>query len=84
MVFAQAAASHSFGLVRCTVNIIFRETVKAIWDTMAPTFLPEPDTKLWKQNAETFERLWNFPNCVGAIDGKHVQIQVANARFTDH
>ncbi|KAJ8911790.1 hypothetical protein NQ315_008843 [Exocentrus adspersus] len=29
----------------------------------------------WKIVQKSFETKWNFPNCCGAIDGKHVQIK---------
>ena len=29
----------------------------------------------WSNISDHFERRWNFPGCVGAIDGKHVVIQ---------
>lgn len=29
----------------------------------------------WKQISDDFERIWNIPHCLGAIDGKHVAIK---------
>lgn len=32
-------------------------------------------TEEWLQVAQQYEVLWNFPNCLGAMDGKHVVLQ---------
>lgn len=29
----------------------------------------------WNLIAEAFYQQWNFPNCLGAIDGKHVDVE---------
>lgn len=35
-----------------------------------------PDNSLdWKNISDDFSNLWNFPHCVGAVDGKHVLLQ---------
>lgn len=33
-----------------------------------------PTEAKWKEIARGFQRRWNFPNCAGAVDGKHVKI----------
>ncbi|CAN7989917.1 unnamed protein product [Ixodes pacificus] len=37
--------------------------------------MPAPTEELWTRNAEQFYDLWNFPNCVGAIDGKPITVE---------
>ena len=29
----------------------------------------------WKAISKTFENLWDFPHCIGVIDGKHIAIE---------
>lgn len=37
--------------------------------------MPVPSEADWRTIAEEYRELWNFPHCVGAVDGKHVVIQ---------
>lgn len=37
--------------------------------------MPEPNKELWEKSAAKYKELWNFPNCIAAIDGKHIQIR---------
>jgi hypothetical protein len=37
--------------------------------------LREPTEEEWKTIAETFEKRAQFPNCIGAVDGKHIRIK---------
>lgn len=36
--------------------------------------MPTTETE-WKETAEQFAQKWNFSNCVGACDGKHIAIE---------
>ena len=67
----------SYRMSPTTVGRIILETCKAIWAVLLENeFLKAPSTEhKWKQIAKGFELNWNFPNCVGAIDGKHVVMQ---------
>jgi len=37
--------------------------------------MPTPTWTTWSQIVNDFWDLWNFPNCIGGIDGKHVKFQ---------
>ena len=37
--------------------------------------MPPPTKEDWIQIEERFHTRWNFPNCIGALDGKHILIQ---------
>eukprot|EP00794_Sanderia_malayensis_P020795 gene20795-22833_t len=58
------------------VSSILRETFEAIWDVLHPKYLTYPkDSNDWRYLAKEFAEQWNFPNCLGAVDGKHVMIE---------
>ena len=43
---------------------------------MAPLYLKTPRSQEeWESIAQDFENKWQFPNCTGAIDGKHLVMQ---------
>ena len=48
----------------------------AIFQELGETCLPFPASKEeWLAIEKGFQQRWNFPHCVGALDGKHVVIQ---------
>lgn len=58
-----------------TVSKIVREVAVAVWKQMQPAYLPLPTTQTWESAANRFKQRWQFPHCVGAVDGKHVVIK---------
>ena len=66
----------SYRLGHSTVCRIIDDTCEAIWNALAVDYLRPPSSQEdWKRISESFYRLWNFPNCIGAIDGKHIVMQ---------
>lgn len=61
-----------------TVSAIVREVCEAIWKNQHPMYLPEPPKDIWEESIKGFCEKWQFPNCIGSIDGKHVQIKRPN------
>ena len=73
---AQQTISHSYRLGKTTVFNIIYETCDAIWDVLGGELIKTPtQSDDWRDVAQEFENLWNFPHCKGALDGKHVVIE---------
>lgn len=51
-----------------------KEALTHLCRRLVPKFLPQPSGSDFKNIAQQFSAKWNFPNCIGAIDGKHVRV----------
>ena len=67
--------AYQFRLGASTVRAIVKETCYVIWEVLSPSYLPEPNKNHWRQIVSGFWNRWDFPNCIGALDGKHVILQ---------
>ena len=61
--------SFNYRLGQNTVRCIIHDTCRVIVRTLIGETMPVPTEAKWRAIAEDFYDLWNFPNCVGAIDG---------------
>lgn len=50
-----------------------KQTCDGIWD-LRSTVMPIPNKAKWEDVAQRFLNKTNFPNCLGAIDGKHIRL----------
>ncbi|XP_018370991.1 PREDICTED: uncharacterized protein LOC108766295 [Trachymyrmex cornetzi] len=66
--------SYAFRVGHNTISKIVSETCEAIWQCLKDTAFIKNNEESWQNVINNFERLWNFPNCMGAIDGKHVTL----------
>ncbi|GFW59698.1 DDE Tnp4 domain-containing protein [Trichonephila clavipes] len=70
-----ASLSYLFRIGRSSTSAIIKETCEAISSSLKPIVLAKPDQTKWMDIAEAYYEQWQFPNCLGAIDGKHVLMQ---------
>ncbi|PNF20160.1 hypothetical protein B7P43_G00612 [Cryptotermes secundus] len=67
---------HTFRLGETTLREALRQVCHAIWTNQRATCVPEPTRDQWLKIAQQYGAVTNFPNCVGALDGKHIQVRV--------
>lgn len=67
---------YQYYVAQSTISNIIVETCNVLWNTLMPIVLKVPTYDSWKHIAANFEMKCNFPHCLGAVDGKHVIVQV--------
>ena len=73
---SQQSLSFSYRIGKATVSKIVSETSLAIYNALKQPYLKPPSSeKEWSSISSGFEDTWNFPHCIGAIDGKHIRIE---------
>jgi len=69
--------SFSMRISKSAIPSIIKETSCAIWTALQAQHMPPPTEKIFQEIAKDFNIRWNFPNCVGSVDGKHIRIKCA-------
>lgn len=72
---SQKSISIAFKCSPRSVHNIISETCDAITKCLKKKVFPILNMETYTNIAQGFECRWNFPNCIGAIDGKHIAIQ---------
>ena len=72
---AMTTIAYNFRIGVSTARKIILHVSTAIWNALASIYLPVPSEIEWHSIADEFFTRWNFPNCIGAVDGKHIMIQ---------
>jgi hypothetical protein len=72
---SKISLSFSYRIALSAVRSIITSTCEAIWNKLPPIELPQPTEEEWIEIAAEFCSLWQFPNCTGVIDGKHIETQ---------
>lgn len=72
--------SYSTRIAHNTLSQLVIETLKAIVSALEGKELTCPSTPSeWETVAEQFHAQWQFPHCIGALDGKHINFRPARA-----
>jgi len=64
--------AHLFGIARCTVCVIVKETCEAIVQKLVPLYIRYPAGETLNEVITGFKEKWGVPQCAGSVDGTHI------------
>ncbi|XP_061716903.1 putative nuclease HARBI1 [Cydia pomonella] len=68
----------TFKVSQQSISCIIPEVCSALISSLRD-YIQVPSTEEgWLNIAKDFELLWNFPHCLGALDGKHINMRAPN------
>ncbi|XP_071995514.1 uncharacterized protein [Engystomops pustulosus] len=70
-----ASLHYEFLLGVSTISMIVRTTCEVIWERLRAAVMPEPTAEDWIRISDGFQESAQFPNCIGALDGKHIRVK---------
>ncbi|XP_071972628.1 uncharacterized protein [Engystomops pustulosus] len=70
-----ASLHYEFLLGVSTISMIVRLTCEVIWKRLRPAVMPVPTAEDWIRISDGFLDSAQFPNCIGALDGKHIRVK---------
>lgn len=73
--FFEKYSASNYRISPATSTKILRETCKAIYEELVQTEFMEYSKENWLDVSAKFYSKWNMPNCLGAVDGKHVKVK---------
>lgn len=59
---------------KSTAAAIIRQVCEVIWRKLKNIVMSEPTKEQWLEISKGFEEKAKFPNCIGALDGKHIRL----------
>lgn len=76
--------ANAFGLSRASTSIIIRRVTRAIAMALGPIYIKLPLTEEEVgEKVSGFNRVFSFPQCLGAIDCTHIDIKAPSLNPTD-
>ena len=69
------ATLHYEYLLGDSTRKIVRGTCQAIWECLLPLYISGMDRDFWMKISQDFNEQTQFPNRIGAIDGKYIRIR---------
>ena len=77
--------ANAFGLSRACVSIVIRRVSHAITTFLGPNYIKLPLTDMEvKEKVTKFFESYSVPQCLGAIDGTHIEIKQPSLNSSDY